>query len=405
MSNFKKKSLAGSLSTCLLASVFSTLPSFALAADFSTEMRNVLTFTGEGAPNPAYGNKIKNIMIFQAGGWQGLLNIKPEIGDPTWPLNFGKAGYLSKSLNTYLIQMDEIQRMNKNTAVAVLLMPDIESTNSGNGACWDGNWNGTACVGGEGWKTPTQLFQLVKWAAWKKGVQVAPLVSINNYGTPDGSSPHLILPKLKAMVTWLRTTTDLTTLKTVEGKIVILTEGLPTLTGLKEEHRKEILAWMGDAAQRDILWIDNLAAEDGNPALMMQYPNIYRSAAVSGAYPAKPSTTGYDPADYVAEGEQKGTWCPQNGAQETLNSLYSARYRWHFADRFGRFQSDMANPNYKVCERLRLRWLNITPHDSKHYPVIISQWNEYSEFHVFEPSVLDVYTEYNYLTWRLSQQP
>lgn len=368
------------------------------AADYSTVMTNALTTTGEGTANPAYGKQIKNIMIFQAGGWSGLpAQETNSTKDPTWPLNWGKNGYLLKSSNVYLTQMGQIQGLNQNTAIAVLLMPSVEANASGYGACWGGTWvSGSTCSGGAGWKTPDQMFGDVKWAAWMKGIQVAPFVSINNYERlSDPNRGQYVLSKLQSMVNWLRTTTDATTLKSTEGKIVILTEGLPGNTSLSDAQRQAILSWMG--AQTDILWIDNLAAMDNAPAQLMQYPNIYRSAAVSPSYPPpNPLTSDYD---------AQGNWCPVNGVQDVLKTAYGSRYRWHFSDRVGTRESEMANPNYKVCENVRLRWLNITPNEPSRYPVVVSQWNEYAEFLTFEPSLLDNYTEYNYLNWRLSQQP
>ncbi|TFW09508.1 hypothetical protein E4K72_05545 [Oxalobacteraceae bacterium OM1] len=337
-------------------------------------------------------------MIFQAGGWSGLPAAESNgTADPTWALNWGKNGYLLKSSSVYLTQMGQIQGLSKTTAIAVLLMPAVEANASGYGACWGGAWvSGSTCSGGSGWKTPDQMFADVKWAAWMKGIQVAPLVSINNYERlSDANRGQAVLTKLQDMVSWLRTMTDATTLKTVEGKIVVLTEGLPGNTGMSDAQKQAVLSWMG--AQTDILWIDNLAAMDNAPANMLQYPNIYRSAASGVPYPPpSPLTSDYD---------AQGNWCPSFGVQDSLKSSYGSRYRWHFSDRYGKREAEMSNANYKACEAVRLRFLNITPYEAARYPVVISQWNEYGEFLNFEPSLFDGYNEYNYLNWRLSQQP
>lgn len=353
----------------------------------TSEMRNTLTYTGEGSTNPAYGNQIKNIMIYQAGGWGGLATAEDQGNlNPTWSLHWGKAGYLVKTNDVYLWQMHEVQAMSKYMAIAVLLMPDIEAIAGNYGSYWEGVW-----------KKPTALFASVRWAAWMKGVQVAPLFSINNYEClADPNRGQYILPKLQTFVTWYKTMLDALTLRTVDGKIVILVEGLPHTTGLSSTQRTAILTWMEQ--QQDILWIDNLAQRDDFSSFATGYGNIYRSAAVAPPYP-NPINDAYNSYD------SEGYWCPPYGVQDYLKNQYGAYYLWHFVARYGKFEQTINEPKYRVCESTRLKWLNISPHTAGRYPVIISQWNEYSEFLVYEPTELEGYAYFDYLSWRLSQQP
>jgi hypothetical protein len=330
---------------------------------YTSEMRNVLSTTGEGNGNNAYGQRINNILIFQAGGWSGLAMGTPGI-DSTWPLHWGKQGYLEKNNNTLLWQMHEIKNLNK-TAIAVLFMPPSEAASSGYGACWDGRWvTDRICNGGK-WSNPQELFANVKWAAWMKGIQVAPLISINNN---DKKTDVKI--KLTSFVDWYMSTVDNTTLKTVDGKVVILTEGLPGNTKLSDQQKADILSYMG--SKTNIFWIDNLVADQPSATP----GNIYRSAATT-------DTTG--------------------SVQDALKSVWGKRYLWHFVDRSGKKASDLAANT--IPESVRLKWLNIMPHGQNSYPVVISQWNEYSEYLTFEPNMHDGYNEYYYLRWRLGQQP
>jgi hypothetical protein len=356
----------------------------------SSDMRNVLSTTGEGNPNPAYGNRIRNLMIFQIGGWSGLPPAEvpggpPGTVDPTWPLHWGVSGYLNKSSDVYLWQMHEIQALNRHTAVAFLMMPDEEETASGYGANFPGL----------GWQRTKGLFPYAAWAAWMKGVQVCPIISINCFDRlNDPNRGGYVLGKLQAFVNWYRPQVNGTCLKTIQGKTVILTEGLPPNTALSASQREAILNWMGQ--QTDILWIDNLAFRDDNPNSINNRANIYRCAAIAPPYPPPNPLT----SEYAAD----GTWNPAVSAQDSLKAVYGSHYLWHFCDRFAKRESESWQANYKVGESTRLKWLNISPNEPNRYPVVISQWNEYAEFLIWEPNQLEGYGGFNYLQWRLSQQ-
>jgi hypothetical protein len=379
------------LALLLLALLLALAPvGEAAITPYSSDMRNALTTTGEGSANPAYGNRIRNLMIFQVGGWSGLPPAEvpggpPGTVDPTWPLHWGVGGYLNKSGDVYLWQMHEVAALNRYTAVAFLMMPDEEETASGYGANYPGL----------GWQRTKGLFPYAKWAAWMKGIMVAPVISINCYDRlNDPNRGAYVLGKLQAFTNWYRTTNNAVMLKTVQGKIVICTEGLPQNTNLSATQREAILNWMGQ--QTDILWIDNLAFRDDNPNSILNRPNIYRSAAIAPPYPPpSPLTSDYGP---------DGTWNPAVSPQDSLKSVYGTRYLWHFCDRFAKREAESWQANYKVGETTRLKWLNISPNEPNRYPVIISQWNEYAEFLIWEPNELEGYGGFNYLQWRLSQQ-
>ena len=73
--------------------------------------------------------------------------------------------------------------MSPSTAIAVLFTPAVETTASGYGAYfkpanvndWPANPISADLL------SPQELFAQVKYAAWRQGVMVAPLISINNW--------------------------------------------------------------------------------------------------------------------------------------------------------------------------------------------------------------------------------
>jgi hypothetical protein len=344
----------------------------------SSHMTNLLSITGDGQQNPSYQRQVKNILIFQTAGWSQLPSLEDiRMKSPAWPLTIssglgGRVAYLSKSKDSLLKQMGLIKDMNKDTAIAVLLMPDQEAQAGQYGACWNSIWlNAKSCAAEGAWQKPTSLFMHVRWAAWMKGIQVAPFFSINAYdalGRQDRAA--VVVSRLKQFVDWYMTHyQDAVTLKTTDGKVVILTEGLPENTNLANDpaQNAELLRYMN--SRTDILWINNLAIADANPG--DAGANIYRSAAVT-----------------------------DERMQDAVQSIWGPRYLWHFLNRYG---DNKRNLSY-LPEATRLKWLNIAPFDPQRYPVVISQWNEYAETLVFEPSDHDRYSEYEYLQWRLSQQ-
>lgn len=345
-------------------------------------MMNDLVTTGEGSANPSYGTQIKNILIFQAAGWSGLPALQDsQQNDPSWPLaqaNLlgGRVGYLSKSKLGYLSQMSRIKELSGTTAIAQLIMPDLEANASGYGTCFNGQWiSATACANGGVWKKPKSLFDDVRWAAWMKGIKVAPLFSVNVYDESGNTDrANIAVERLKSLVNWYTNTyTDAVTLRTTQGKIVILTEGLPENTNLGNDSgaQKKLLDYMN--SRKDILWIDNLAVASPTAA----GGNVYRSAA---------------------------TFDITGSIQDHLKATWGNRYLWHFQTRFGTRRQQMYDPLHKIPLAVREKWLNLNPYNATAYPVIISQWNEYAEFLTFEPDEWEGYAEYNYLRWMLSLQ-
>lgn len=341
-------------------------------------MNNELFWTGEGAPNPFYGRQVKNIMFFHAGGWSGLPGEHNYA--LAWPLSppapiGGAVGYLSKDPSSYLVQMELIKELG-DIAIAQLIMPDEEANASGYGACFGGIWIVDRNCAGGAWTSPKLLFPVVQWAAWMKGIESAPQFSINMFDKwGDQNRAKFVVERLRKFVDWYIPLVGIASLHTSDGRIVILTEGIPEFTNLCADTsaNAELLAYMN--SRNDIFWLDNLSCPDpfAFPPSMTG-ANVIRTAAVM------------DPAGKI---------------QEWLKSIWGDRFRWTFLDRYGRKPNELA----WIPEDVRLRWLNIAPHDSEMYPVLISQWNEYGEYLAFEPNTIDVWREYDYLQWRLSQQP
>ncbi|MFP5519796.1 MAG: hypothetical protein ACLGGX_07830 [Bdellovibrionia bacterium] len=331
-------------------------------------MINTLSSTGEGKPNPYFQKRIKNILVFQVGGWSGLPTEKDV--DPDWPLDGGKVGYLSKDMNRLQRQLELIRGLGDSVAISVLLMTDGDSKASGYGTCWNGTWvEGNKCNGGE-WRRPLSLYREVKFAAWKKGIMVAPYISLMNYEYKPGTAGDKILPKLIAALNQLRPTFDGTSLKTTDGRWVVMVDSLPEWAGLSTVQKNEIYAYM--ATQKDILWIDNLVLEYSSA------PNVLRSAAT------------FDRSGVI---------------QDALKTQWGNRYLWWFTAGFAKTWAQKIHPDNNIPQPLREKWMNIHPHDSANYPVIISQWNEYAEYLIFEPSVRSKNANYDYLKWMISRQP
>lgn len=337
---------------------------------FAVDITNTLIYTGEGDNNPLYNQKVKNIMVFHATAaawWYDLEPTEPD-WESTWPQDGGRGpghytgptnkGYLFRDHDYFLRQMEEIKDLG-GTAVAVFLLPNDEAglqPRTGYGAYWSPTGD---------WIKPMDYYDEVKWAAWMKGLQVAPFISLNDF---RDKGPASILPALQQMVDFAMQRLDGVTLKTDDGKSVVLIEGLPYRTNLSVEQKHAINQYL--ASRNDILWIDNLVNDCPTYS-----SNIYRSAATS---------------------DMTGT------IQENLKSICGGRYLWHYTNKTASKQpSDISFIPFDIQER----WLNIAPHEPQMYPVINSQWNEYSEWLIFEPNEYWGTNEYDYLKWRISQQP
>ncbi|HZI11366.1 MAG TPA: hypothetical protein VE153_13360 [Myxococcus sp.] len=356
-----------------------------------SNMIDRLPTTGEGRANPNHGQRIKNIMMFLSDGWEGLISewnpSDLNNGNPTWPLHFGKRGYLTKSPSVFLWQMHEIKELGGTTAIAHLILPDVEAAASGKGACWNGDYvgrdasNNRACSAGGTWRFPKAFHPDVGWAAWMKGVQVAPQFSINNYEFQTERHLHAAdaVRKLKELVEWYRQTVpagDLVSLRTTSGQLVVLTEGLPENTGLSSNAaaRADLCAYM--KGRTDIFWIDNLLNADDNSC---GASNIFRSAAASDA------------------------------AQQHLRGVFGSRYLYTYGSRVvtKRISQAIDSRNH-IPISIQRKWLNIDPSSNgtrQPYPVLLSQWNEYGEFLMFEPNEMEDYGGYYRLKSLLQQQP
>lgn len=387
---------------------------------YSIDMVNQLSHTGFGQPNPAYNKKIKNIMIFHVGGWRhiwcnqyGLTlpapggglhqcennnyayptywgsqinhNLSQGWGPDSWPANPNDArGYLFRGNDVFLKQMEQMAGLG-HTAVGVLLMPSDELY-TGYGAYW--NEPGNAKHGR--WLHPEDMFDGIRWAAWKHGMQVAPFISLQDY---DNKGPKGVYEDLVRMVNFVTSRNDLTTLKTTDGKHVILVEGLPSQTDLKDDvdgippcqpgqttncdaqdfssvsakYRNDILNFM--ASRTDIVWIDNLIADCPTAAANIHVNTATLSEANQDAY-----------KQYCGD-----------------------RFHWTLVQRYA--TQNIANPTHWATHGQVLKHLNISPHYPSAYPSVIYQWNEYGESEIFEPNSHDGTSIYDYLKWRISQQP
>lgn len=346
---------------------------FQVQALANVMMRNTLSAKGEGGTNLAYNAQIKNILVFQPGGWEGLTSSTTH--DPEYPQNGGKTAYLSRDNNSLLYQLQLISELGTTTAIAVLLMNDGDSNASGFGTCWNGQWiSGRNCNGGE-WRTPMAVYRDVKWAAWMKGVQVAPYISLMNYEYPMGTAGYRIRPKLEAMLNELRPTFDGASLRTEDGRYVVVVDSLPEWAGLTEDDKNAVTWYMN--SQKDIFWVNNIITEKMRPDLYSSH-NMNVSAATS---------------------DRSGT------IQDYLKNIWGEQFLWWFTAKFASTYSESVDPAHNIPEDIRLKWLNISPHDPARYPVIISQWNEYAEYLIYEPSTKSGTRNYDYLKWMLSRQP
>lgn len=372
------------LSSCILC--FSIQSSEALAA--SSFIINTLSTTGEGKINQSHGKQTKAFMIFQPAGWVGYAYPPhKETSYPynfrhafTWPKDGGVNSFINRSSAIYLKQMEQIKSLSPNIAVAALIMPDVEG---GMVTCFNGQMSQRVAVCNSGQlMTTKQLIPHVKHAAWMKGLQVAPFFSITNLDPiPAGKTKgQYTLEKLKHLTEWWMGQLDGTAVKTSEGKVVILTESINSGLELGSAEQAAVINYMN--SRSDILWVDNLANADQNPAIAAN--NVLRSGANSDI-----------------------------ASQEWLKSIWGDRYRYHHINKIADCRlyvnsctRSPAHGEVKYSsEEDRLKTLNIIPHHAGSYPIVISQWNEYSEWLVYEPSEYNGLNEYYYLQWRLSQQP
>ncbi len=311
---------------------------------------------------------VKDIITFQIAGWSEL----PRLGsprDPDWPLAGGKPAYLARTPESLAHQMDLIKGIGDHLVIAPLLMSDSDSEASGYRACWNGtpSDDGHICTGT--WRYPFAMYDELRTAAKAKGVRYVPNFSVMNY---DGMRGAQVLPKLKDMIAWLRTRMpDAHMAKDAQGRSYVILDSLPEQLGMTEAQKQEVLVYL--KSQSDIVWIDNF--------LVMA-----------------PTTANYSGNVYLS------TWGSE-ATKDAMNSQLGDHFLWWFqANEVATNPTDANNPARKIPEQVRLKWLNIEPYDPTKYPVIISQWNEYAEYLIFEPSIKSGTANYEYLKWRLSQQ-
>src|SRR5208337_3465651 len=136
----------------------------------------------------------------------------------------------------------------------------------------------------------------------------------------------------------------------VQDQYVIILDSLPSQAALSDTQKLQVMQFM--ATQSDIFWIDNMVGMLSNAAPSTTASNIYESS------------WGDDPTkDYLAQ-------------------IWGEKYLWWFTALNGgvKTQAAASDPTNQVPQSIREKWLNIQPYNSDHYPVIISQWNEYAEY-------------------------
>lgn len=328
------------------------------------QIKNTLEWTGDGPRNPAFNKQIKNLLLFHPTGarwWYDLEDERPDWAS-TWPLHTGRGpaepkpgdnGYNVLSPENYEHQMQLIADMSENVAVACFLLPNDEA---GNG--YTGWWSPT-----QQWRKPLEQWDFVRNAAWKKGLLTMPFFSLNDF---RHKGPDSYLGVLQQM-TDAALRNDIAAVRDSQDRPVICIEGLPFHTNFEPHHRLAISQWL--ASRDDIVWIDNLLLDAPTYA-----ENIYRSAAV-----------GY----------------PSGEIQEKIKSICDGRYLWTHTQRNSKDGRDIEPIPLVVQEK----WLNINPHDPAAYPVVIYQWNEYSEWKVLEPNEFDQHSVYEFMKWMFSRQP
>ncbi len=334
-------------------------------------MHNALQYLGDGLPNVAHRMPIRNLVVFQAAGWRGLpLDAHAGLIDPTWPRDGGQRGYLRRSAARYRAQMRLIRDLAPTMAVAILVMPDTDARASGYGA-----YQRARLLPWARWRSPLALFASARAAARRAGLPVAPFLSINNYGGPQrpfSCRARQTLYQLEQLTDWYLTHhLDDATLRCDDGRIVILTEGLPDQTTLDDAHRQRLADFCN--RRDDVLWIDNLGLFDPRQV----GGHVWRSAAV------------FDPSGSV---------------QESLRDAWGDRYRWHYVPRFAKSRTQLARAEHHVPLALKRRWLNVGAGSAARYPTVISQWNEYAEYLHLEPSELEGESTYREFQALLAEQ-
>jgi hypothetical protein len=113
---------------------------------------------GSTAP-PAPAAQIKDIMIYQEGGWAGMAGPHKTVAgtDFEWPAYGGISAYRSRSPDILAHQMALIAGLGRQVAIGVLLMTDTDSGKSGYGTCWNGSWSDKS-PGGNGCDSGTLTY-------------------------------------------------------------------------------------------------------------------------------------------------------------------------------------------------------------------------------------------------------
>jgi hypothetical protein len=355
--------------------------SFALASLTADQklpqtMLNGIDKLGDGRPNPAFGQLIRNIIVTQIAGWSGLPS--EEAANPSKikidkPLFGGASSYLSKTPAVYEKQARMIAALGQHMAAAILLMDNGDSNASGYGACWNGVWQTDRNCKGGSFVFPQQLYTQFKQAARKQGLQVIPDFSIMNWEQPNAYDGSRFLPKLKAFLAWARPLFDDDNVKTISGKWVVIIDSLPETAGLSPAQKREVHAFM--ASQSDIFWLDNAVSPiDG--LLAPGADNIFGSGW----------------ATLAVQKQARVNW--NNRFLHWMVVLQQAQRDYTLAQ----------NSAYQYANADLEEEMNLINYRADKYPIVISQWNEYAENLYFEPAEGIGFANYNRLKQWVSRQ-
>lgn len=325
-----------------------------------------------GAPDvPPPAAMIKSIFLFQVGGWTGVAN-RQDL-DLEWPLYGGPDAYVRRSPDILAHQMSLIADLGPNVAIAVLLMTDTDSNLSGYGACWNGTWGrlpGRCSTGTL--LHPFAMYDHVRAAARHAGVRYLPEFSLMNYDGVRGSG---VLPKLQQAISWWRTKLpDPYAAKSPDGKYYVVLDSLAQQTALSAADKVALITYM--KSQTDIIWLDRMVNASTPPTNTYYHDNVF----------------------HLVWGDET--------VQDWYDSFERDGMHWTFlTNKSVHTYASSTDAAYKFSQVAQLKWLNVAPHSPTKYPVMIDQWNEYAEYHMFEPSSRHSTRIYDYIKWMLSRQP
>lgn len=338
---------------------------------------NRIPALADGKHNPGFNNTIQNLLIFQIGGWSGL-NIGTPGWEPIWPSCGGKKAYLSRNRRSIARQFTLVKKLNLNTAAAILMMPPEENIASGYKTCWNGvTESAYSCNGGE-FKHPHELYPEALKIAEEVGLTILPHISLMGWGSLE-NNPTQVLASLTFMTEKLikDSATSKAALRDQQGRLVIILEGFAAskiLTSsldpaVKEKFKRDALAYLG--SKSNVLWMDILLDDPLNP----------------NSFPANVHHWSFGDIDQM----------------RFRRNMYGNSFSYHAS--LGPVARNLEQFKATQFSRSQLmETFGILP-QSNIFPVIVSQFNEYAEYFIAEPSDKLGQSQFDLLRSILSQQP